>query len=137
MAQFLAAADTKDKFYELELASILKLAGFSVQLREPVSNGLGDRLAIACKYPFSRQQIHEHINNGYRQITRQEMDGVVSLGMELIVAKEMKLPSRLDFRKANRPPLAIMEDRLNTEVRNLQVERQEITHQNARLMGLC
>lgn len=118
---------SKDKFYELELASILKLAGFSVELREPdivvSGNGLGDRLAIACKYPFSRQQIHEHINNGYRQITRQEMDGVVSLGMELIVAKEMKLPSRLDFRKANRPPLAIMEDRLNTEVRNLQVER--------------
>ena len=131
---------SKDKFYELELAATLKLAGFNVALREPDvvggGNGLGNPLAIACKYPSSRQQVHEHISKGYRQITRQNLDGVVAIGMELMVARELKLPAKLDFRRGNTPPFVIMENRLNVEIHNLQVERKRDYPDERELDGL-
>jgi hypothetical protein len=131
---------SKDKFYELELAATLRLAGFSVALREPdvvaSGNGLTKPLAIACKYPSSRQQVHDHISCGYHQITKQNLDGVVSIGLELMVAKELKLPAKLDFRRANTPALVIMERRLDTELRKLQTEREKDYPEERKLDGL-
>jgi hypothetical protein len=93
LTQDFQPSSSKGKLCELELAATLKLAGFTVELREPdivaSGNGLSKPLAIACKYPSSRQQVHEHISKGYRQITRQNLDGVVSIGLELMVAKEL------------------------------------------------
>jgi hypothetical protein len=128
LTQDFQPSQSKDKFYELELAATLKLAGFSVALREPdivaSGNGLAHALAIACKYPSSRQQIHKHISDGYRQITNQDLDGVVAIGLELLVANELSLPARLDFRRGNTPPFVIMENRLEFERRSLEVERE-------------
>jgi len=140
ITQDFRSSSAKDKPYELELAATLRLAGFSVALREPdivaSGNGLSKALAIACKYPSSRQQIHEHISNGYRQITRQNLDGVVSIGLELMVAKDMGLRGKLDFRRGNTPPLVIMENRLTTELHNLQVERERDYPCERKLDGL-
>lgn len=120
-------SSAKDKLYELEMAATLRLAGFSVELREPdvvaSGNGLSKPLAIACKYPFSRQQVHDHISKGYRQITRQNLDGVVSIGLDLLVAKDLGLGPRLDFRRGGKSPFKIMENRLDKEIHDLQVER--------------
>jgi hypothetical protein len=128
LTQDFEPSQSKDKFYELELAASLKSAGFSVALREPdivaSGNGLANPLAIACKYPSSRQQIHNHISCGYAQITRQDLDGVVAIGLDLLVARELMLPNRLDFRRGNTPPFLIMENRLEIERRKLEVERE-------------
>lgn len=122
-------SSSKDKLYELEMAATLRLAGFSVELREPdivaSRNGLSKPLAIACKYPFSRQQVHDHISKGYRQITRENLDGVVSIGLDLLVAKDLGLGPRLDFRRSGKPAHEIMADRLDMELHNLQAERKD------------
>jgi len=86
--------------------------------------------------PSSRQQVHEHISKGYRQITRQNLDGVVCIGLELMVAKELEVPERLDFRRGYTPPFVIMENRLNTELHNLQAERERDYPCERKLDGL-
>jgi hypothetical protein len=117
----------KDKLYELELAATLKLGGFNVELREPdiVASGAGlsRPLAIACKYPSSRQQIHEHISKGYSQITGQKMDGAVALGLDLIFGKEAGLLGWLDFRRSKQAPESVLEKRLFAEIKHLEEER--------------
>jgi hypothetical protein len=132
---------SKDKFYELELAASLKLAGFAVELREPdivaSGNGMANPLAIACKYPSSRAQVHvQHISKGYRQITKQDLDGVVAIGLDLLVAKELNLPPKLDFRKGHTPPFVIIERRLETELRRLERERDEDYPSERKLDGM-
>lgn len=133
-------SSAKDKLYELEMAATLRLAGFAVELREPdivaSGNGLGKPLAIACKYPFSRQQVHDHISKGYRQITRENLDGVVSIGLDLLVAKDLGLGARLDFRRGGKPAHEIMADRLDMELHNLQVERKRDYPSERQLDGL-
>jgi hypothetical protein len=47
----------------------------------------------------------------------------VAVGLDLIVAKEMGLRGLLNFNKANEPPQRILERRLETEFRNLEMER--------------
>jgi hypothetical protein len=133
-------SSAKDKLYELEMAATLRLAGFSVELREPdivaSGNGLSKPLAIACKYPFSRQQVHDHISKGYRQITRENLDGVVSIGFDLLVAKDLRLGPRLDFRRGGKPAHEIMANRLDMEIHDLQVERKRDYPSERQLDGL-
>ncbi len=127
IAQDFERSPAKDKLYELELAATLKLAGFQVELREPdivaSGSGLSKPLAIACKYPSSRHQIHEHISKGYRQITGQNLDGAVAIGLDLIFGKEAGLLGWLDFRRGNTPASEILANRLFAEVSRLEAER--------------
>jgi hypothetical protein len=120
-------SSAKDKLYELELAATLKIAGFHVELREPdivaSGNGLSRPLAIACKFPSSRYQIHEHISNGYRQITKQNLDGAVAIGIDLIIGKEQRLHGVLDFGIGNLPPEEILDRRLVKEILTLEKDR--------------
>ncbi len=117
----------KDKLYELEFAATLKLAGFQVELREPdivaSGNGLSKPLAIACKYPSSRQQLHANVSKGYKQITGQNLDGAVAIGLDLIVGRDAGLHGLLDLRRGTIPAEEIMERRLSDEVRKLETER--------------
>ncbi len=123
------------------MAATLKLAGFSVELREPdvvaSGNGLSNPLAIACKYPFSRQQVHEHISKGYRQITRENMDGVVSIGLDLMVAKDLGLGTRLDFRRGRKPAFEIMEKRWTWRFVTCRWSVKEIILASGGLTGSC
>jgi hypothetical protein len=117
----------QDAFYGLEVAVLCKEAGFEVSLREPdlviEGGGLTQPLAIACKYPSSRKQVYARISKGYRQIAKQELAGVVCVGLDLIVFDEMGLKAFVDFRKCGRHPLAHLADQLTTEMRKLLVER--------------
>ena len=65
------------------------------------------------------------------------MDGVVSIGLELMVGKELGLPTRLDFRRGNKQPFEIIEKRLDTEIQNLQVERGRDYPSERKLDGIC
>jgi len=127
ISQDFQPSQAKDKMYELEFAATLKLAGFHVVLREPdivaSGNGLSKPLAIACKYPSSREQIHAHVSKGYKQITGQHLDGAVAIGLDLIVGKDAGLHGILDFRRGSIPAEEILERRLSDEVRKLEVER--------------
>ncbi len=120
-------SQAKDNLYELELASDLKRAGFKVELREPdvvvYDNGLSKPLALACKYPSSRQQLHERITEGYRQIKGQRLEGAVAMGLDLIIGKEEKLGTLLDFRKVSEPPFTVAHRKLSEEIRTLEKER--------------
>lgn len=83
----------KDYFYELEMAMLLKNAGFAVELREPdiviSENGLTQRYGIACKNLSSEKQIHDHLSKGYKQISDEKLKGFVMLGVEQIAFKDV------------------------------------------------
>jgi hypothetical protein len=78
---------------------------------------------MACKYPSSRKQLHEHLSKGYRQISGQGLDGVVAIGLDLIVGKEADLGTFLDFNQGSRNPMQILQDHLTSEVATLLEER--------------
>jgi hypothetical protein len=131
----------KDFLYELELAADLKRAGFTVALREPdiviEGNGLSGPLAIAGKYPSSRQQLHAHISKGYQQIAGQGLDGVVSIGLDLIVfGKEAGLGAFIDFNQGSRDPMVVLQDHLSTEVDTLVRERARVYPSERPIDGL-
>ena len=127
MVQDFVPTQAKDALYELELAADLKRSGFRVELREPDivahENGLSKPLALACKFPSSRQQLHEHLNKGYKQITGQGLDGVVAIGLDLIIGKEAELGLFLDFRRGDKPPMEVLLRQLAEEVKTLEEER--------------
>lgn len=117
----------KDAFYELEVAVVCKDVGFQVSLREPdlviQGGGLSQPLAIACKYPSSRQQIHAHLSKGYQQISKQGLAGLVCVGLDLIVFNEAGLKAFVDFRQSDKHPLKVLSRQLASEMRNLLEER--------------
>lgn len=121
----------KDFFYELDLAYKLLFIGFSVTLREPdiviTGNGLSCEIGIACKYPSSVKQVHAHISKGYRQLTGQNLSGIVALGMDLIMFRKVfnSSPHYLDFRQNPKQPLTIAQDFLKREMAILITERPE------------
>jgi hypothetical protein len=127
LAQDFKPSPAKDMFYELRVAAALKLAGFSVKLAEPdiilSGAGLSKPLAIACKYPSSRQQIHSHVSNGYWQLARQGLEGVVCVGLDLIVGIEANLQGIMDFRQVEQSPLETQWQQLANETDRLFVER--------------
>ena len=119
----------KDKLYELEMALAFKRAGFDVALREPdiaiSGNGLSRQLGVACKYLASLGSIHEHISKGYQQITRQNLDGFVAVGLDVYIMKQAfadKIPKFLDFRDGPNP-LKTTLDLMTSFMANLVVER--------------
>lgn len=115
----------KDFFFELELAALWLQSGFSVELTEPdivlSGNGLSAPLAIACKYPSSKKQLHEHISKGYSQIGKQGMTGLVAIGLDQIVFSSMG--HYIDFRQSERPPMEVLLSTLTDEVGKLVKER--------------
>ncbi len=115
----------KDFFYELEVAASLVDAGFDVQLVEPDivvrGNGLSRPVALACKYPSSRDRLHIHVSKGYKQILDHNFEGAVCLGLDLIVGKEENLSGILDFRRTKRSAPEIQFYRLADEVLSLMV----------------
>ncbi|MBS0206647.1 MAG: hypothetical protein JSS49_27540 [Planctomycetes bacterium] len=112
---------SKDYFYELELAALWKECGFEVDLAEPdvviSGNGLSGPLGVACKYPSSWKQIHDHVSKGYRQITRHGYEGLVAIGLEQLVCDGMV--NYLDFRQNEKSPLQIMERATSEMMTNL------------------
>lgn len=121
----------KDFFYELEIAHRLQETGFTVLLREPdvvvSGNGLNGELGLACKHPSSAAQIHEHLSKGYRQIAKQDLDGCVVIGLDIIIFKEAfdSPPKFLDFREGegNRHPLDVANKLVSDAVSRLAAER--------------
>lgn len=100
----------------------LQEAGFTVKLREPDivvnGNGLVRDVGIACKYPSSIKQIQDHISKGYRQLTKQNLPGVVAFGMDLLVfrAAFKHPPHYLDFRQNAKHPMQVAQKQLQNEV---------------------
>jgi hypothetical protein len=117
----------KDYFYELEMASSVKIAGFGVELREPdfviSSSELRGVLGVACKYPSSTKQIHVHISKGYKQITNQKIEGFVAIGMDQILFAER--PKYLDFTKSEGDPQQLALNALNEIMVSLVKEREK------------
>jgi hypothetical protein len=112
---------SKDYFYELELAALWKDNGFTVELREPdiVVSGknLTKPVGVACKYPSSWEQIHDHVSKGYRQITKHGYEGLVAIGLDQLVFQGMK--NYMDFRQGDRHPLDVMQSAVNEATQNL------------------
>ncbi len=75
--------EANDVLYELQLAALFKESGFEVSLEEPdiiiSGKGLKNKLAIACKNPTSKKQLHDHVSNGYFQINRVGYQGIVAI----------------------------------------------------------
>lgn len=119
----------KDFFYELEIAAALKKAGFTVTLREPDvvvdGGGLSQPLGLACKYPSSESQIHEHISKGYRQIAKQDLRGCVVLGLDLIIFRAVfdSLPKFLDFRQSPRHPRVVSNELVGDAMTSILIQR--------------
>lgn len=115
----------KDFFFELELAALWQQSGFKVELTEPdivlSGNGLSASLAVACKYPSSKKQLHEHISKGYSQIGKQGMTGMVAIGLDQIVFSSMN--HYIDFRQRDRPAMDVLLSMLEDLVRELVNER--------------
>lgn len=123
--QNFAPQAAKDYLYELEIATVMQRAGFIITLREPdvqvSGHGLSQPLGIACKYPSSPSQLHEHISKGYAQIAGQGLRGFVSIGMDLIAFGWR--PKLLDFRQGERHPLEVVQECLDAHVLSLVAER--------------
>jgi hypothetical protein len=111
----------KDYFYELEMAALWKDCGFTVELAEPdvvvSGNGLSAAVGVACKYPSSWEQIHDHVSKGYRQITRHGYEGLVCIGLDQLVFNGMS--NYMDFRQNDKHPLDIMEKATGEAMANL------------------
>jgi hypothetical protein len=111
----------KDYFFELEMASLWKETGFTVDLAEPdvvvSGNGLSTSIGVACKYPSSWEQVHDHVSKGYRQITKHGYDGLVCIGLDQLVFSGMS--NVMDFRQNDKPPLEIMEKATSEVMVNL------------------
>ena len=85
----------KDLLYEFEIAAWLSRMQFNVTLGEPdvraSGNGLSRELGFACKYPSSDKQIQDKITEGYRQLRRHQLPGVVAIGLDQVAFAEFKL----------------------------------------------
>ncbi len=131
LTQDFSPEQAKDYFYELEIATIFKRSGFAVALREPdvvvSGNGLARELGMACKYPSSEAQIHEHLSKGYRQLANQNMDGCVVIGLDIIVFRAAfdSAPKFLDFRQGDKHPLQVAQTLVNDAMKSLVVQRAE------------
>jgi len=129
LTQDFSPQQAKDHFYELEIATIFKKAGFTVALREPdvvvSGNGLGGELGMACKYPSSDAQIHQHLSKGYRQLANQNMDDCVVIGLDIIVFRAAfdSTPKFLDFRQGERHPLDVANTLVGDAMKALVVQR--------------
>lgn len=122
---FSESQQAKDFFYEIEMAAFFRKAGFLVELREPdiVISGcdLRESYGIACKYPSSEKQVHNHLSKGYKQISRQKLHGLVSIGIDQIAFKGMG--NYIDFRKIEIPPLDIIQQITDEAMFNLVAQR--------------
>lgn len=111
LTQDFESQQAKDHFYEIEMAALFQECGFEIKLCEPdiVISGVGltKPYGIACKYPSSEKQIHNHFSKGYRQIAEQGMDGLVAIGIDQIVFKGMN--NYIEFENEKFHPLKIMQ----------------------------
>jgi hypothetical protein len=124
------SSPAKDFLFELEMGNSFKHAGYKVTLREPdlviEGNGITRQLGVACKYPSSRSQIHEHLSKGYRQVTKQNLDGLVAIGLDLIVTREAFgpcSPNFFDFNQGGSNPLNVVQELMSDEMKTLALER--------------
>jgi hypothetical protein len=85
---------SKEYLYELQVATWMQQAGFAVNFREPdlgvSGGGLAQPVSIACKYPSSQKKLNDRISEGYRQIAGQSGQGIVAVGMDLLVCEGMR-----------------------------------------------
>ncbi len=131
LTQDFSPQQAKDFLFELEVAHLLQKAGFTVALQEPdvviSGNELSVELGMACKYPSSEAQIHEHVSKGYRQIDNQNLAGCVVIGLELIVFKATfdSPPKFLDFNQGGRPPQEVADECVSSAICNLVKQRTE------------
>jgi hypothetical protein len=111
----------KDYFYELEMATLWKDCGFTVELAEPdvvvSGNGLSSALGVACKFPSSWERLHDHVSKGYRQIIRHGYEGLVCIGLDQLVFNGMS--NYMDFRQNGEHPLDILERATGEAMANL------------------
>jgi hypothetical protein len=81
------------------------------------SLSLPAELGVACKYPFSWDQIHKHVSKGYKRITQNGYEGLVCIGLDLLMFNGMS--NFMDFRQTGKPPLEIMEKATGEVMTNL------------------
>lgn len=121
LTQDFKPTQAKDYFYELEMAALWKECGFKVELAEPdvvvSGNGLSAAVGVACKYPSSWAQIHDHVSKGHKQITRHGYEGLVAIGLDQLVFNGMS--NYMDFRQSDKHPLEIMEKATSEAMANL------------------
>jgi hypothetical protein len=87
-------SQSKTYLYELEIGARFQEAGFAVTFEEPdvriSSNGLSQQIGLACKYPSSEKKLDQRISEGYDQIDRQGIPGLVAVGMDILCCRGMK-----------------------------------------------
>ena len=129
LTQSIEPNQAKDFLYELWLASTLLELGFEIALEEPdiviSENGLNAPIGIACKYPSSEKQIHPHLSKGYKQIRNQSLEGVVAVGLDLIVLRTA-FPTGvryIDFREGDKEPLQVVQKLIDEATAHLVTTR--------------
>ncbi len=85
---------SKTYMYELQVAAWFQKAGFNVAFEEPdvrvSGQGLSQQIGLACKYPSSEKKLDRRISEGYEQIDRQGIAGLVVVGMDIMSCRGMK-----------------------------------------------
>lgn len=143
LAQDFEISSAKDKFYEIELASIFTKAGFEVEFTEKPDlilrgNGLSEPCAVACKHLSSLKTIGGHLSKGYDQIADSGERGFIALAIENVVAalpvpgaladydREpilAKQPAFMNFDAGRQPPYLALKDILDYNVPLLPLQR--------------
>ena len=84
----------KTYLYELQIGAWCQQAGFSVTFQEPdvriSGNGLSQQIGFACKYPSSEKKLDKRITEGYEQLERHGVAGLVVVGMDILCCRGMK-----------------------------------------------
>ena len=87
-------SQSKTYLYELQIGAWFQRAGFAVAFDEPdvriSENGLSQQVGLACKYPSSEDKLDKRISEGYDQIKRQGIPGLVAVGMDILCCRGMK-----------------------------------------------
>ena len=87
-------SQSKRYLYELQVGAWFQKAGFLITFEEPdlriSNNGLTDQIGLACKYPSSEKKLEKRISEGYEQIDRHGIPGLVVVGMDILCCRGMK-----------------------------------------------
>lgn len=118
--------ESRDTFFELEVAQALLEAGFTVEFAEPdivaSGNGLQHRFGLACKYPSSDRNIGDRISDAWRQIEENVGHGCPVLGLDQVIVP--RTARYLDFRRVERNPVNSLQIALDERLAQYVADRQ-------------
>lgn len=128
ISQDFEPTQSKDFLYELQVATWFGKMGFDVTLAEPDvrirGQGLTGEFGLACKYPSSEKKLNQRISEGYDQIERQQISGIVVIGMDLLVCEGMT--RFIEFPNDEAKALRIVANELGQRVERVKRQREGV-----------